>query len=235
MKTKLIVALLLIATLSGCVFSKKSEVTIDEEFRINNPTKLRIAGVIDLRLIQGDNPSLYIEGEEDAVEAVKINENGGSLSITYDAESNIFSSVSTPKITLTLSDLEELTFDGVGNFEMERGFIVDEVKIRGSGIGNIQLALEAEVIEARFDILGRVSMNGSAERMALTNDGLGQVDAEGLIVQNLNLSSNGIGKVDVHCENELSIYVNGIGAVRYSGNPTIIDRQINGIGKVTAN
>ncbi len=234
MKTKILFTLLILATMSSCIFNRGGGETIDQEVRIDNPTKLRIAGVIDLRLIQGDRPSLIIEGEEEAVDAISIDQNGDWLEISYEAESNLFFSVSTPKITLTLSSLEELDFDGVGNFEMENDFMVDNIKIRGSGIGNIQLGLEAEEIDARFDIMGKVSLKGSAEEMSLRNDGMGQIDAEDLIVQNLFLSSNGIGKIDVHCENEMSISVNGIGSVTYSGDPTIIDRQINGIGNVTA-
>jgi hypothetical protein len=39
----------------------------------------------------------------------------------------------------------------------------------------------------------------------------------------------------VFCEDELSITVNGIGSVNYSGNPKVIKEDVNGIGKVSRN
>ena len=220
--------------MAGCIFSKSSSSEIEEEIEISNPTKLKIAGVIDLSLVQGNKSSLTMEGEEDAVEAISVKEDSGILKISYEGESNIFNNASTPKITLTLKDLEEITFDGVGNFEMENAFEVDKIKIRGSGVGKIDLNFTAESIDAKFDIMGKVSLQGQTEEMLLRNDGVGKIDAADLVVQNLTLKSNGIGKIDVYCENEMSVFVNGIGSVTYGGDPYLKERNIQGIGKVTA-
>lgn len=49
------------------------------------------------------------------------------------------------------------------------------------------------------------------------------------------LNSSGIGQIDVYCAGELSITVNGIGSVNYSGNPNVIKKEVNGIGSVSEN
>jgi hypothetical protein len=48
----------------------------------------------------------------------------------------------------------------------------------------------------------------------------------------MELISSGIGKVDIHCEGNLSMTVDGIGKVTYSGNPNVIKKEVSGIGKV---
>lgn len=235
MKNQLSLLAIAILLLSGCISrsDESSDNILTETIDIDDVTELSINGIIDLRLSQGDSPSLEIQGEQDAIDGLEINTSGKRLTITYEPESNFFLNIKTPRVILTLADLTELQFDGVGNFVMDNDFKVENLKIRGSGIGNIELSLDAQSIGARFDMMGKVKLTGSVESMNIINDGIGQIDAGQMIAQNLSLTSSGIGKVGVHCENELEIFMNGIGSVTYSGNPTITKREINGIGKVS--
>ncbi len=136
---------------------------------------------------------------------------------------------------MTVSELEEFVFDGVGNIKTESPIELDEVNIKGDGVGNLNLELQANTINAVFSMLGNIHLKGSVDAIRLTNDGMGNVDASDLIAQNMTLKTSGIGRVAVHCEGDLSITVDGIGAVSYTGNPNVIKEEINGIGKVTRN
>jgi hypothetical protein len=51
----------------------------------------------------------------------------------------------------------------------------------------------------------------------------------------MEINSSGIGNVEVHCTGDLSLVVDGIGKVSYSGNPTLIKKEVSGIGKVEEN
>ncbi|MHA7128753.1 GIN domain-containing protein [Algoriphagus namhaensis] len=234
MKNQLFIFLCFILVLQACSFrsDEESGEIFTETRAVSGVKQLSIEGIIDLRLNQGDKPELIIEGDEEAIQALSIRIDGEKLSIGYASESSFFKSISTPKVRLTLADLESLEFNGVGNFIMEKGFEVKDLDVRGSGIGNIELDFIAETIKARFDMMGSVRMKGEVISMGLRNDGVGQIDAGDLIAQNVNLISSGIGQLAIHCENELALTVNGIGSVVYSGDPTIIKREINGIGKV---
>ncbi len=236
MKKSSLLFIAAIGLLSSCVFnSRGSGEIVTETQELDGVTELAISGIIDIRLNQGDNPKMTIEGEEGALEELDYWIDGNKLEIGYEGESGWFFKSPTPKITITLSDLEELRFDGVGNFVMQDDFQIEDITIRGSGIGNINLGMNAESIKARFDMMGNISFSGSAEEMELRNDGVGQIDAGDLVVQRMDLNSSGIGKIDIMVEDELSIEVNGIGSVTYSGNPTILKEDVNGIGKVTQN
>jgi hypothetical protein len=136
---------------------------------------------------------------------------------------------------LTISDLRKLSFDGVVNIESVNTFQVEELIITGDGIGKIDLEIEAKMIDATFNMMGNIVLRGNVETIKLSNEGMGKIDASKLISQNMTLSSSGIGKVEVYCEDELSITVNGIGSVNYSGNPKVIKKDVNGIGKVSEN
>ena len=61
---------------------------------------------------------------------------------------------------------------------------------------------------------------------------MGNINAEELVSKNVELISEGIGKVAIHSTEILSLEVNEIGTVSYLGSPEIIKNEINGIGKV---
>jgi hypothetical protein len=53
--------------------------------------------------------------------------------------------------------------------------------------------------------------------------------------ENMDLNSSGIGNVSIHCEDELSLIVSGIGKVSYTGNPRLVHEDVSGIAKVSRN
>jgi uncharacterized protein YdgA (DUF945 family) len=114
-------------------------------------------------------------------------------------------------------------------------FTVDTLHIKGNGVGNLKLDLIANLLNADFDMVGNIDLQGKADRAIFTNNGVGNLDASQLRVQDLDLNSSGIGKAEVFCVGNLSLVVDGIGKVSYTGNPTIIKKEVSGIGKVEAN
>lgn len=239
MKTNpLILVLFLALIFQSCTlnFSRKSEESISDSRDIEGTRKLKVNGIFNLYLSQGDAPMLRIEGDEEVTKKLKVTQNGEWLELDFEeVNENFFKRNSKVDVYLTLSELEEFVFDGVGNIKTEGPIEVEDISIRGDGVGNLNLELQANTIKAVFSMLGNINLSGSVNSIGLSNDGLGNVDASGLIAQNMNLKSSGIGRVAVHCEGDLSIIVDGIGTVSYEGNPNVIKEEINGIGKVMRN
>ena len=111
---------------------------------------------------------------------------------------------------------------------------MDQVKITGEGVGNIEMDFQTEDLDAELNLVGKMTLKGKASKVAIKNEGIGNIDASQLIAQDMEVISSGIGKMDVHCEGDLSMIVEGIGKVTYSGNPNVIKKEISGIGKVEA-
>jgi hypothetical protein len=239
MKTNPVIAILL-ATLvvSACTFttsSKDSDNRVSNERELGDASRLYVSGVFNLYLSQGDKPSIRMEGAEDQIKHLKVSQSGDLLELKFDEIKDRFFGNSKPDVYLTLSNLNELEFDGVGNLKSNGAFKVDDLVLEGNGVGNISLNFEAKKIEADFNLMGNLTLEGSAEVISLANEGIGNIEASRLHTQTMTLSSSGIGKVSVHCSGDLSITVNGIGAVSYIGNPNVIKEEINGIGKVSRN
>ena len=139
------------------------------------------------------------------------------------------------RINLSLKDLKELEYDGVGNVKTRGTFQVGEIRLIGTGVGNLELDLDAQQIDADFDMVGNINLQGKANRAFFTNNGVGNLDASNLIVKDMEVNSSGIGKVEIHCTGDLSLVVDGIGSVSYSGHPRILKKEVTGIGKVEEN
>jgi hypothetical protein len=215
--------------------SEKSRNQVVDEQAIGDISKLEISGIFNLIIIQSDDPSLRIEGDENLVSMLKVDQKEESLELTLDGERESLFGDFDLDVYLSVPNLKELKFEGVGNIKNEGTLNLDTFKITGEGIGSIQLDMNAKRIDARFNLMGNLIFKGTVEEIHLSNEGIGNVEASDMIAQNMTLISSGIGKVAVHCIGDLSIFVNGIGAVSYVGFPNVIKEEINGMGSVSRN
>lgn len=207
-----------------------------EEKAIEGVTKLKLKGIFSVNISQGGKESMVISGNEDLVNKLQVVQTGDLLELTLDEEeSGAFFMKEELQIDLDITDLSEIRFEGVGNIKNSGTLDVGEMLIAGNGVGNLSLDLNAQSLNARLNFVGNMSLKGSANEMTLVNEGIGNIDASEFTVQNVNLTSSGIGAVSVHCEGELTLKVDGIGVVNYTGNPTVISEKVSGIGKVNRN
>jgi hypothetical protein len=213
----------------------QSDNRFSEVRTLEGVSRIKISGVFDLNLTQSDQESLTLDGNSELAEKLKVSQVGDLLILEMEELNSGFFDDYELNVNLSISDLQELEFDGVGNIKTTGNFTLKSFKIRGEGIGNLSLEIEANAIDANLNMMGNMTLRGKADTMILKNEGIGNIDASNLITQKLDLLSSGIGKVAVHCEGELSLEVDGIGAVSYTGNPTVIKEKVDGIGKVTRN
>ena len=223
--------------LSACQVSINGSSTdsISKERELEGVSRLRISGVFNLYLTQSDDESMTLDGSSELLEKLKVTQEGDLLILEMEEFNTGFFDSKDLRVNLSLSDLKELDFEGVGNVQTTKAFIIEEATIRGAGVGNLDLEFEAKELTVDLNMVGTMTLKGQADRVFLKNEGIGNLDAEKLIAGKMDLISSGIGKVEVHCVGDLSVQVDGIGKVSYSGNPNVIKKEISGIGKVEAN
>jgi hypothetical protein len=226
--------LLLFASCSKGI-SYNSEEDISEKKPLNGVSRLQLDGVFTLTLKQSNEEFIQVEGPSELIDKLVIDQQGDLLVLEMEKIEGFNFNKGDFKITLSLKDLKELQYDGVGNVKTNGTFIVDTLHIKGNGVGNLKLDLIANLLNADFDMVGNIDLSGKADRAIFTNNGVGNLDASQLRVQDLDLNSSGIGKAEVFCVGNLSLVVDGIGKVSYTGNPTIVKKEVSGIGKVEAN
>lgn len=215
--------------------SYSSENEIQEKKVLSGVTRLQVDGVFNLTLTQSDDESIEVEGPSALIDKLIIDQQGDLLVLKMEKIDGFNFNKSDFKIRISLKDLKELNYEGVGNIKTNGLFKVGDLEFLGNGVGNLELELDAQKIDADFDMVGNIKLRGKANRAIFLNNGIGNLDASELIVQNMDVNSSGIGKVEVYCVGDLSLVVDGIGKVSYSGNPRIIKKEVSGIGKVEKN
>lgn len=223
----------LLATLN-CSHSSSDQAhdSIKETKPLVGVSALKIDGVFNLHLIQSDQEQITIEGSQELLDELLIHQEGNVLVLEIKKDQRFIFEDEELSITISLAKLRSLEYNGVGNARTDGTFKIDSLDLRGNGVGNLNLSLEANSITADFDMVGNITLDGSSQSAIFINKGIGNLDASNLLVQDLTLTSSGIGKVEVNCTGDLSLEADGIGKVSVSGDPRITNKSVSGIGKV---
>lgn len=217
-------------TISGQRSSPSGDLIVQKHV-ISDFSELKVTGVFNLYLSQGDQVALRIEADGAFQKNIDISSKGKKLVLDFERNKDFFEK-NKVNVYLTIKQLEILEFDGVGFIKTESPLVLTSLQLIGNGVGNINLALDTKDLNAKFNLVGNITLRGEAQSAFLKNDGVGNLDASEFITDFLILESDGIGKASVYSEKELSITANGIGKVSYSGGAKILKLQRNGIGKI---
>ena len=185
-----------------------------EQVRNASPFKtINARGPVSLVVEVGKAHSIRVEGSQKFIDRVTTEIVGGELRLGYKEKNNVNIS-DEDRVVVTMPELTHFTGEGAG--------LVILNKVRGE----------------RFDVdyrgAGSLQMNGRVERLRLSAEGVGEVDAKGLITQEADVSFRGIGAVSVHAKNRLQAEVQGMGELTYYGNPRSLSKSVSGIGSVVA-
>ena len=229
----LAILIFLFAILISC--DPPSEEEYYEKRELEEFSRLKLSGAFNVNISQADQQSLTIEGSSELAEKLEVIQEGDLLELKLRGQDRSSSRKNGLRISLTIVDLEELEFEGAGIIKTTHPLDLSDFQLIGKGVGNIELDLHAENVDAKLNFVGNMVLRGRADVLRIQNEGLGNINASKLVAGNVDLNSSGIGNISLHCEDELSLQVNGIGKVSYTGQPTIIREEISGMAKVTRN
>ncbi|MCY7284002.1 MAG: DUF2807 domain-containing protein [Cyanobacteria bacterium CAN_BIN43] len=165
------------------------------------------AGAIEVRSQGQESPE--ISGDDNIIPFITTEVKNGTLYVRatkgYSPEQKLQIRVSTPNV-------KRFVFDGVGEANLSN-IKNDRLEIVVSGVGSLRAA-------------------GETKELDITLSGIGSVDAKNLRAVNAKVNSTAIGSVDLYATGQLDIKASGLGEINYYGNPKIVNRQTEGIGKI---
>jgi len=168
---------------------------------------VNFAGAIAVR--SQEQQSLEISGDDNIIPFITTEVKNGTLYVRatkgYSPQQKLQIRVSTPNV-------KRFVFDGVGDANL-------------FNIKNDRLAIVVTGV-------GSFSVSGETKELDITLSGVGSVDAKNLRAVNVKVNSNAVGSVDLYVTRQLDINSTGIGEVNYYGNPKIVNKQAEGIGKI---
>ena len=125
--------------LVGCVAPIRGSGNVVEEKReVSGFDRVRLDGIGELILTQGDDESLVIEAEDNLMEYIKTSVRGDELIININSPRRPLVPTKTLRFYVTVSELEGVSVDGAGSVEGE-DLDVESIEFSIDGAGDIKI------------------------------------------------------------------------------------------------
>lgn len=253
---KLIGASVLAITLAGTTGNAFAQQQGSESRAIDaRITKVRLGGVIDLRVKQGPTATLVISGDARYVPKVLTTQQGDTLQIDIERERRIhFGKDNKEQLhaELTLPHFNELVSQGVGAAEIT-GFTGQQVRLALDGAGTVVMTSRYRNVDAllggvgsmtinttdsdKVDLslrgAGRIEVNGTSKQLNARLGGVGSLEAKALRADNVDVKLTGLGSASVFARTNANLVLSGLGSATVYGKPTNRKSTATGLGSVS--
>ena len=154
--------------------------------------------------------SMIIVGDDNIVPLIITKVKDDVLYISSEKE---FETRAESVLTIHVQTLDTLSFQGVGEMTVDK--------------------LDNKVFHCDFSGVGSCTLTGKVNNFTMNMNGVGSVNAKGLIANIVDANVNGVGSAEVYAIDSLHASVNGIGGLTYYGNPKTKDISNSFLGKIT--
>ena len=182
----------------------------------------------DLYVTQGNEQKVEIVAEQNIIDEIERDVFNGIWEIEYDQCIRQNEKV---EIFVVMPNIELLSISGSGFIRGENIFEVDDIDLRISGSGDIDVALDTKSIDGEITGSGEMILEGNTDDFDFEISGSGDYEAFELSALRGNIKVTGSGDSEVRVVDELDIRINGSGDVRYKDFP-VLNVEINGSGRV---
>ena len=213
--------------------------------------RVKLDGVIDLKLRQGSTPSLTIIAEKRYMDKVTASATGDTLHLETEGR-GIKIGRSTARAELVLPMLREVVAEGVGTTEIS-GFSGDELELTMDGAGTMKVVCDYKSLKASLGGVGSmhlwvsenenvdldlrgagyITLGGHSKMLHATLGGLGGLNAQQFQADSVNVELSGLGNATVNAKTNATLNLSGLGSVTVYGKPLNRNVSVDGLGKVS--
>ncbi|RZK45429.1 MAG: DUF2807 domain-containing protein, partial [Pedobacter sp.] len=127
---------------------------------------------------------------------------------------------------------EQLSLLGSGFIKPQGTWNVDQLECKLTGSGEIVGSFNADVIKLELGGSGHYRLSGNAEQAEYYVAGSGGIYAYGVDSRDAKVSVAGSGNCELSVSRKLNASVTGSGKIRYKGNPTDLEQNVTGSGRI---
>ena len=230
-----VLSILLMAIISyGCTASaeqiKGNGKVVSIERKIEPFSAIKLNGVFNVMISQGEKESLTIEADDNLVDLIESIKDGDTLIIKQKKESNF--KPTKFNIYITIKDIKSLESDIVGNIVTSTPLNLKDFNLSTQNVGSIKMEFNSDKFFANINSVGDITLKGRSGVSDIKNSSVGNIHSLDFVSDNLILQNSNIGDVEVSVEKEFTLTTNGIGNVLYKGNPVVKFQGTKGIGKI---
>jgi len=137
------------------------------------------------------------------------------------------------EVRINYETIRHMDLSGAVDISAINTLKADKLTLEASGASEIILYLEVETLTVDVSGASEITLSGRAENADYDGSGASSLNALELITNVASISISGAGEARIHASEKLSAKVSGAGSIRYTGNPTKINKSISGAGSIT--
>lgn len=222
---------------SACGFSNAEVIRGDGNVTttthpLENFEGIDLQGVFNVVLIQGTQPGLTVETDENLLELISIEVKNKLLVVATPKEFML--RPTKMELQITYPALNYLEIGGACKIYSEETVESDEFTLQVSGAADIEMKLETGRLQTSVSGAGNLKLSGYADEHRINLSGASHLRAENLITRNTRLDLSGAGSAHVYSSEELRASLSGVGSVRYYGNPKNKQITKSGLASVSS-
>ncbi len=189
---------------------------------VSNFSGVEVSGPYNVFISQGDSYNVRIEGDENLLEYIEIEQNGDVLEISSRDGYNL-NPRARIKVYVTTPRIEQLDVAGSGSIVAQTKITNNtQLDINIGGSGDVTIAeVDAPEIHSEIGGSGSIRLKGKTENFIAEIAGSGEVHAFDLLSETTKVQIAGSGDADVFASKKLEVSIAGYGDVQYKGNPSI--------------
>ena len=157
---------------------------ITKDMPVQSFDELSASGVFSVSLTQGSKEQVKIEAEDNLQELFEVKNEGSKLTIRMKKDVN-FNTKKKIKVYITFRKLKNMELSMVGNVSSDESLSFDDLKIKNSSVGSVDLKMTAASLNVDNEGVGSVKLNGKAENAVIKNNGVGSIQAASFVVQKI--------------------------------------------------
>jgi hypothetical protein len=229
MKRNLVSTAFLILFFSMSVFAQEENDWASKTFTVGDFSEIMLDGAFKVNLIQGDECSVIVKAtNEDVFDNIKIKRSGNEVLIYMEAS---FFELRRVSLYITSKTLEKLKIEGGVNLKTNGYLDLENLSVNIEGGANVDLNMKAKNVEVYGEGGFLFELKGVAEKLDVTIKGAGHVSASELKAKDVSFIVAGFGTGSVYATNTLNARIEGVGKLRYKGDPKVT-QYIDGLGSV---
>ncbi|NEN23837.1 DUF2807 domain-containing protein [Cryomorpha ignava] len=222
----------IIIAAASCSSPEPDSIT-SRTYDISDFKSLNLEVIGDIVYEQTDSFYLNAAGSSTLIDALNVSNNNGKLSIVLNDKDKFSKSKKELVIKVGSPSLESINLESIGKLHLKNSVQGNKLEITNKGIGEIKIDdCHVNTFMLTSKSVGSIEVKGSANDININMEGVGKIDCSEFKAKNAEVVSKGTGSVSVFAQERIDITLEGVGSVKYYGNPADVKTDISGIGKV---
>tara|TARA_B100001123_G_C15164079_1_gene968651 strand:+ start:514 stop:1209 length:696 start_codon:yes stop_codon:yes gene_type:complete len=227
---KILVLFALSAFLTSCEMGVQGNGQVKTEKRsVAQFNRIDVEGHYDVYLKQGEAPALTIKADENLLELIETDVQGGELRIE---SSKPIGKARELALYITVRELEKIQTSGAVTLITDNEIRSSSLEIESSGACEANMELRCDELRIEVSGAGDMKIRGVAENFEIESSGACEIDALELKTLRTRIEVSGAGEVSVYATEELDIDASGAAEIRYKGTPRNIKQEASGASSV---